>query len=276
MDGVLSTQRNFKALESDVLLITTPKSDTTWLKTVLFALINRPSYSRSSDHPLLSKSPHELVPFLEIDLYVHNHDPDLSSLTSPRLFSTHLSLGSLPESVVRSKYKLVYLCRNPKDTFVSLWNFINQMRLENNLGANPMEEASEMFCRGVSMFGPLWDNVLGYYKASLKMPNKVMFLKYEDMKERPVEELRRVAGFLGCPFSENQDEPVNEILRLCSFDRLSRLEVNQNGKLYNGVDKKFFFRKGQVGDWINNLSPEMAERLDRITEERFSSFGLKL
>ncbi|KAK4788849.1 hypothetical protein SAY86_020168 [Trapa natans] len=53
-----------------------------------------------------------------------------------------------------------------------------------------------------------------YYKASLEMPNKVMFLKYEEMKERPMELLRRVAEFLGCPFSEAVDEQVNEILRL--------------------------------------------------------------
>ncbi|KAK4778022.1 hypothetical protein SAY87_018209 [Trapa incisa] len=47
-----------------------------------------------------------------------------------------------------------------------------------------------------------------------------------------------VAEFLGCPFSEAVDEPVNEILRLCSFHSLSRLKVNQNGKLENGPEKK--------------------------------------
>ncbi|KAK4741735.1 hypothetical protein SAY87_025323 [Trapa incisa] len=243
---------------------------------LLLSLPSEKGWLWPSIHLYQGSCPHELVRSLEVDLYIDNPDPDLSSISSPRLLSSHLLFGSLPESVVSSKCKLVYLCRNPKDTFVSLWYFINQMRLEDNLGANPMEEAFEMFCRGVSVFGPFWDHVLGYYKASLEMPKKVMFLKYEDMKERPVEELRRVAGFLGCPFSENQDEPVKEILRLCSFDSLSRLEVNQNGKLNNGAYKKFFFRKGEVGDWMNNLSPEMAERLDRITQERFSSFGLKL
>ncbi|WKA05247.1 hypothetical protein VitviT2T_023223 [Vitis vinifera] len=40
-----------------------------------------------------------------------------------------------------------------------------------------------MFCRGVESFGPYWDHVLDYWKMSRKRLDKVLFLKYEDLKE---------------------------------------------------------------------------------------------
>lgn len=33
-----------------------------------------------------------------------------------------------------------------------------------------------------------------------------------------------------------------------------------------------FFRKGKVGDWKEHLTPEMAETMDRIMQERMSQF----
>ncbi|OWM89450.1 cytosolic sulfotransferase 5-like [Punica granatum] len=284
MNGTLLTQRHFRSLDSDILLVTTPKSGTTWLKAIIFALLNRSCYSepanRKLDHPLLHKNPHKLVPFLEVDIYTSKDPyPDLSNFNSPRLFATHIPLRSLPESVKDSKCKLVYLCRNPRDTFVSLWHFLNKLtHNETEMGIQALEGAFDMFCKGVSLYGPYWDHVLDYYKASLEMPHKVLFLKYEEMKDKQSEHLKRLADFLGCPLSEDEEANVgvDEILRLCSFDNLSKLEVNQTGKLELGLENKFFFRKGEVGDWVNYLTPEKIERLDRITEEKIGSSGLKL
>lgn len=68
---------------------------------------------------------------------------------------------------------------------------MDKLRLE-ELSKLSLEEAFEKYCRGVSFCGPYWDHVLGYYyKASLEMPHKVQFLKYEEMKEKPSEQLRR-------------------------------------------------------------------------------------
>nr|XP_009778369.1 PREDICTED: uncharacterized protein LOC104227750 [Nicotiana sylvestris] len=33
---------------------------------------------------------------------------------------------------------------------------------------------------GISPFSPFWDHVMGYYKASLEFPKRVIFLRYED------------------------------------------------------------------------------------------------
>ena len=90
----------------------------------------------------------------------------------------------------------------------------------------------------------------------------------------PFVHLKRLAEFLGQPFSleEESDGVVHEIIRLCSFENFSSLEVNKTKvKRFSNqlvIDNCDFFRKGRVGDWENHLTKEMTERLDQITEEK--------
>ncbi|OVA16909.1 Sulfotransferase domain [Macleaya cordata] len=288
LQGVLTCQRQFQAHDTDLLLVTTPKSGTTWLKALAFAIVNRARYTNyTTQHPLLTTNPHELVPFLDrkyIDSYDdHHQSPDLTDFVSSscRLFSTHVPYVRLPESIKTdfSKCKIVYLCRDPKDTLISYWHFTNNTRLQINssLGTNSIEDVFDRLCRGVSLFGPIWDHVLGYWKESLESPFRVCFLKFEEMKKEPKLHLRRLAEFLGYPFlmeEENQGVP-EEILRLCSFQNLSNLEVNKTGKLPSGEENNSFFRRGEVGDYVNYLTPEMVERIDQISKDKFQGSGLK-
>ncbi|KAH0991277.1 hypothetical protein GBA52_002760 [Prunus armeniaca] len=104
-----------------------------------------------------------------------------------------------------------------------------------------------------------------------------MCFKFEEMKEEPTLHLRRLAESLGCPFSPEEETQgvADDILRLCSFDNLSNLDVNKSGKLSSGEENSTFFRKGEVGDWMNYLTAEMVERLDCINEEKLQGSGLK-
>lgn len=274
LQGTLKCQKHFEAKDSDIILVTNPKSGTTWLKALVFALINRhnfPVSSSSGNHPLLVTNPHLLVPFLE-GVYYESPDFDFSELPSPRLMNTHISHGSLPESVKSSSCKIVYCCRNPKDMFVSLWHFGKKLAPEETADY-PLERAVEAFCEGKFIGGPFWDHVLEYWHASRENPNKVLFVTYEDLKKQTGGEIKRIAEFLGCGFVG--DEEVREIVKLCSFESLSGLEVNREGKLPNGMETKAFFRKGETGGWRDTLSESLAEEIDRTMEEKFRGSGLR-
>uniref|UniRef100_M4DLJ0 Sulfotransferase n=1 Tax=Brassica campestris TaxID=3711 RepID=M4DLJ0_BRACM len=137
----------------------------------------------------------------------------------------------------------------------------------------PIETAVAAFCKGKFIGGPFWDHVLEYWYESLKNPNKVLFVTYEELKKQTEVQVKRIAEFIGCGFTA--EEEVSEIVKLCSFESLSSLEVNRQGKLPNGIESNAFFRKGETGGWRDTLSESLADVIDRTTEQKFGGSGLK-
>jgi hypothetical protein len=80
----------------------------------------------------------------------------------------------------------------------------------------------------------------------------------------------RIAEFLGYSFTEEEIENgvLEDIIKLCSLENLSKLEVNEKGKLLNGMETKAFFRKGEIGGWRDTLTPLLAEEIDKTTKEK--------
>ncbi|XP_021838658.2 cytosolic sulfotransferase 5-like [Spinacia oleracea] len=274
-EGVTSFQNNFEAKDSDIILASLPKTGTTWLKSLLFAIVNRNNLCGDlSKLPFHTKTPHEIVLHLEIEVYknFNGTPPDnILDVPSPRLFATHMPYLSLPDSIKGSKCRIVYVSRNPLDTFVSIWHFYLQFEISK--GVNPskemMEEYLGKYCTGVSPFGPYEDHLLGYWKETQKNPKHVLFLEYEGLKKEPKAHLKRLAEFVGCPFSEEEDKKnvIDEIIELCSIKSMKEMEVNKTGKFYPWVENKALFRKGEVGDWNNHLTTSMAKGFHQMLQK---------
>nr|XP_043609271.1 cytosolic sulfotransferase 11-like [Erigeron canadensis] len=266
----------FKCQPTDIILASFMKSGTTWLKALMFSTLNRDRYT-FSDHHLLRNGPQSTFPFIDCECYPIS---DFTHLPKPRLFATHFARALLPPCMT-STCKFVYVCRDPKDVLISKWHFMKKLR-STDLPPLTLEKAFSLFCQGVSEYGPFWEHVLSYWKASLESPDKILFLKYEEIMKKPEVVVRKLAEFMGKPFVEDEEEKgvVNEIVKLCSFENLSNLEVNKNGVEKFGklveVEKCQFFRKGEIGDWKNYLSKEMKECIDGITHEKLKGSGLVL
>lgn len=142
----------------------------------------------------------------------------------------------------------------------------------------PLEEAFDLFCNGRSSYGPYWDSVLGYWQASKQEPERVLFLHYEELKQDPSPQVKRLASLLRVPFTEEEEEKgvVEDIINLCSFEKMSNLEVNKIGKSPAGMPAQVYFRSGTVGDWTRYLTSEMVERLNSITHEKMKGCRLDL
>ncbi|CAL5363298.1 unnamed protein product [Camellia sinensis] len=192
------------------------------------------------DDPLVKNTPSSCVQTIENQVYMTNPTPDLSGMPSPRLFHTHFPYSALPDSIKNSKCKIVYVTRNPKDTMVSMWHFFNSVRTPEQ-GPYPFDKAFESFCDGLYPFRPFFNHVLEYSEASLKKSDKILFWLH---------------------FSEGH--------------LLKNLEVNKNGSTAVGLPTNSFYRLGVVGDWKNNFSPEMEERLDQISSMKLEKTGLDL
>ncbi|KAL6899471.1 hypothetical protein ACP4OV_006129 [Aristida adscensionis] len=279
----LAAGDTFVARTSDVVLATMPKCGTTWLKALVFCVVHRGRHAPAGDerHPLLVSSPHELVPFLHSVYENHSSAPPgplLEGMPSPRVLAVHTPFSALPASVKETGCRVVYLRRDPKDVFVSLRHYDDKVRPEGST-STPFAQAFDLFCDGVSGFGPAWDHMAEYWRESVARPEEVMFLRYEQLKEDAVGGVMRLAKFLGCPFS---DEEVaggvpEAVVALCSIDRLRSVEANRDGVHGHDVHtfkNSAFFRKGEVGDWKAHMTPEMAQRLDSIVEEKLRGSGL--
>nr|CAB3475422.1 unnamed protein product [Digitaria exilis] len=206
----------FNPRPTDVLLASFPKSGTTWLKALSFAALRCSDHPPLAvDHPLRHRSPHDCVRFIEAEF---DTGDEFEALPSPRLLATHLPYTLLPEAITASAgCRVVYICRP---------------------GPHP-----RMPCPA----GPQWQHALRYWEESVKRPDKVLFLKYEEMLLDPERHLRKLAEFMGCGFSDEEEG--------------------------SGVNESFL-RKGVAGDWSNHMTPEMAERLDKIVEDALQGSGL--
>ncbi|KAL0792982.1 hypothetical protein Bca101_064359 [Brassica carinata] len=278
LQGVLNFQSGFQPQDTDIILASYPKSGTTWLKALTVALLEK-SKNRSTsdpDHPLQYDNPHGIVPCLEMDVYHESPSPNLAkSSAPPRLFSTHMPLQAMHETLKQSPCKIVYVCRNVKDTLVSWWLFGSAI-LKTEPTRSYLESQFESFCNGTIYYGPFWEHLLSYWRRSLEDPKHVLFMRYEEMKSEPRDQIKRLADFLGCPFTKQEEDSgvVDEVLDLCSLGNLRSLEVNKMGKR-NDVNHKFYFRKGEVGDSKNYLTPEMENKIDMIVQEKLQGSGLK-
>ncbi|XP_021731981.1 cytosolic sulfotransferase 15-like [Chenopodium quinoa] len=275
LECITAFQNHFEAQDTDIFATSFRKVGTTWLKSLVFAISDRANHPPSKS-PLLTHNPHELVPQFESNIYRKSKSPNLSTIKSPRLFGTHVPFLSLPSSIKDSKSKIIYIFRNPFDTFVSSWLFYQKTDdCKANMMSNMFNQFFDMFCEGKVPFGPYPEHALGYWRESLKRPEKVLFIKYEDLKADPKPQLKRIAEFIGFPFSnqEEQGGVIDGIVKLCSIDNMKIVAIKSD-RVYSIVQNDAFFREGVVGDWTNHLTPSMAEKLGKIMEEKFYDTGL--
>jgi hydroxyjasmonate sulfotransferase len=105
----------------------------------------------------------------------------------------------------------LYVCSEPKDMVVSLWHCLGRI-LPGLLFQNVFQSA----CDGTMGYGPFWENLLGYWGASITWPDNVLFLRNEEMLHDPMETVQRLAHFVGQPFSaaDVEDGVVRDIVEL--------------------------------------------------------------
>ncbi|RVW79684.1 Flavonol 4'-sulfotransferase [Vitis vinifera] len=96
----------------------------------------------------------------------------------------------------------------------------------------PMLVAKLFTCIAIQKDVPvsLW-KFARYWKARLEWPHRVLLLRYEDLQTEPIVHVKTLAEFMGQPFSleDDQEGVVHKMIKLCSFENLSNLEVNKIG-----------------------------------------------
>ncbi|XP_042240620.1 sulfotransferase 1E1-like isoform X2 [Homarus americanus] len=284
---------NFEFRSSDVVLMTMPKSGTTWMQEILWTMLHNPDL----DHPQADEPIYHRAPEISLDMMFDSKGMEgakidnfarafietcpgrkpedgmslqMCELTAdPRVIKTHLPLSVLAPDLL-DKAKVVYVARNPKDVVVSYYYYYCMMKAFTYTGS--FTNFVKYFMND-EVFGPYWPHLrLAWEKKD--HPN-MFFVFYEDMKEDIMAVLHKLNKFLGTNLTQQQ---LDNVSRHTSFSAMkSRGEPLIDGDVFNAdVREKVggYFRKGIIGDWKNHFTPELEQEMNQWVESHVPDIGI--
>jgi len=234
--------RGLTVYPDDTFLVSFPRSGNTWTRFLVCNLIN----------------PHQPVSFVDLESRIPEiYDvPDriLRRFPRPRIIKSH-------ESFDPRYKKIIYIVRDPRDVAVSYYEFQLKRRVISEDCS--MEEFIPRFLN--SEFEPgtgCWgDHVLSWL-ATRQGRSNFLFLRYEDMKRRTIEEATRIASFLGV---DDRPETVARAVELSSAERMRSLEKEQathwKETRKTRLDKPFV-GKAVSGNWRSVLPESCVARIE--------------
>jgi hypothetical protein len=262
--------REFKVRESDVYVISFPKSGTTWLQEIVCQIMH---HSTGDDKytGAVGGNIEERVPYLE---FTYPGLDGLGARPDPRLIKSHMPFHLLPDELQQGKGKIIYIARNPKDVCVSFYHFAHLMTMLSYTGDLPT--FFKHFINGTVGYGPYKEHIERFWDH--RNDEHVLFITYEETSRDPRGVVQRISDFMGrAKFTEAQ---MDEIQKGISFKEMKTNKFT-NYKWW-GENKMWtvnpedgdHMRKGEVGDWQNHLTPEMIAEIDKVYTQPLKEKGL--
>lgn len=187
---------------------------------------------------------------------------DAARIDSDYIFDVHESLARVPPPSDTPRYvkihfpfgpaiplrpranRAICLVRDPIDVMMSLWDFKHLLGEDGLLAASPGEDAAkfQQFCQHWVTSGGLiypwagsWKSNVSSWLDQKELP--LLVVRYEQLKARPFEELRRIVGFLG---RDASDERITAAIAAGKPENMRKLESEEIDKRVSGV----FYRPG--------------------------------
>ncbi|XP_051790564.1 amine sulfotransferase-like isoform X2 [Erpetoichthys calabaricus] len=257
----IQSLEDFEIRDSDVFLMTYPKSGTVWTQQIVTLIFEDDC---TEDYQQNFKR----MPWIEFPMDGY----DFVNRPSPRLYATHLPYHLVPKGLKEKKAKVIYVFRNPKDTMVSFFHFSNMM---NNLETMPsITELIERYLNGKVLGGSWFDHVKGWYDHKDQV--NILFLSYEEISKDLRSAVLKISKFVG---KQLEDATIDKIVERSTFkNMMNDPKVNFEFLFDHDADKKkgHFMRKGTVGDWKNTLTVAQNEYFDKVFQAKMKGVPLKM
>lgn len=259
--------KQFQASSEDLLIATYPKAGTTWIQEIVDNVLNADNLKQCNRSPT-----HDRMPFLEFVLpkNILSGIDQLAAMKPPRVIKTHLPFHLVPKSFWEKNCKAIYVARNPKDNLVSYYHFTRMCKMLPDPGT--WEEFFQAFLSGNVAWGSFYDHVKGWWDQRNKW--QILYLFYEDIKEDPGREIKKLMKFLGKD-SLNKNT-IEEIVWRTSFDVMKENPEANYSSLRSIFDMSIspFMRKGTVGDWKYHFTVSQNEMFDEDYKQKMSDTDL--
>jgi hypothetical protein len=250
---------------TDVILATYPKSGSTWTSYLLYQI-----KSGCSDN-------FNDIKDVVVDITPGHWDPSVQPFISqqeflPRTYKTHGTYKLCPKGA-----KYIYVSRDPKDIFWSLYQFIHDLLgIEERVPVDAFY--SEYFVKRFDTghdIGNVWDHILDWFP--LRGKENMLWMHYEDIVAHRKRALDQLAGFMGVDLNDEQRE---KLIKHSSMQHMrtiaSKIDPspdNYVGKLVLGFGKLTQryasqmkvgkLRKGVPGDGLSSVPIELQQEMDR-------------
>ncbi len=224
---LIRVMASFEPRESDIYIVSYPKSGTTWVQQILYQL--KTGGDMTFSH-IAKEIPHIEEPRLH---------QTLETLEAPRIFKTHLTYKQIPK-----KGKYICVLRHGMDVAVSYYHHY----LCHNEYQHSFDHFYRKFLAGKVAFGSWFEHVRDWRLNAEQ--RDVLYIFFEDLLTDLEGNLRKIAAFTGLPL---QDENMPRLLEYCSFsymkDHQIQFDLGIVFLLELGFRPGHFIRKGEKEQW---------------------------
>jgi len=223
--------------DGDIWVTTYPKAGTHWTQQIVNLLNDYPGNTTVFDH----------CPWPEPELsWLARSIEELNAIPkSPygiRCFKTHWVYD---DHMANVDLQVIYVMRNAMDTVVSFYHHFLHLNFIYEFDGS-WEEFFELFISGDVDNGNYFDHIASWWPH--KDESRVLFLRYEDMKNNNAGSIRRIANFMNISLSEQKLAVVLEKSSLKFMKQVENDDIFNKILFKLGVLKGNFIRKGIVGD----------------------------
>lgn len=211
-----------KRKDSDIFIMSYPKSGTTWMQMLLFQLTTKGNLD-------------EIKHMLDFSPHWEEDGEKLYHRAEPRVIKTHIPHHMFP----KGKGKIIYVMRDGLDVARSYYHH----HLTFQRGVGEFADFYQKFLQGDVAYGSWFDHLSGWLRE--RDNPQVLFIQYEDMISDFAGVVEQVIDF--CQFDRASID-MARVTERCSFDYMKTHERKFDLKTYWEPDAEdnedSFFRNG--------------------------------
>jgi hypothetical protein len=247
--------RYFTTFPDDTFLVSFPRSGNTWTRFLIGNLIQ----------------PSGPITFLNIERVIPDTNAlsksDLRRIPRPRILKSHQHFDP------RYK-KVIYIARDPRDVALSHYNWQRKRREIDD--QYPLERYISRFVAGdLAGWGSWGEHVLSWLATRHNSPD-FLLLRYEAMLAEPLQELGKVAPFLGIAATP---ETLATAVERSSADNMRKMEKTQGSEWVTTKGRREdipFVGKAKQGGWQSLLPESSVEEIESAWGPLMKTLGYEL
>jgi Sulfotransferase domain len=224
-----SFENTFAFQPDDVVIVSYPKSGSTWLRFIIANLLKF----------------HEEVDFLrmqltvpEISLEACRNGADFAALPSPRFMRSHALYD-------RRFPKVIYLMRDPRDVLLSYYHHVRKF--------HQFDGTLLHFLRS-NVRRVEWDQHVNSWIFQNPSLDNLCLVRYEDMLNDTFAEIQKILRFAGL---NRMTADIQDAVERSGFHRLRELEDRKGLGYVDDQNKEIrFIREGRKGGWQAGFAEE--------------------